>query len=554
MSVAILACEADNPFEDNIGKGEHIGDFKLLSPGNFSSLMLNQAQQEKVINIDWEDAPTGLNSSPSYTFLMDTKSGDFSSPILSIPSDSSGTMSSISITYGQLIASLDNVTETEFIWNVEAKTQTDLGGNAKMAEDAFEVNIQISEEGISDFQYVSPELNEKIGIDRFGKTNENIVFDWEDATSLSGNDITFKIQFDQHGGDFTAPLLDTISNAAGAESQFTITHSDLSKFLEDVTFEDGLDWRVVAMVGDQTYSPGAQYVRFSIVSPGPDNLYLVGGSTPAGWDPPSSIPFTNVSEGVWEIYEYLTDGDGFKLLEVKDWAGDWGMSPGNPGVLEQEGESNIPVPADGFYRIRVDFTTLSYSLEQLNLYLVGGSTVAGWDPSSSVPLVNNGDGTFEIYTYLQAADGFKLLEVQDWAGDWGMSPGNEGVLIQEGEENIPVTTDGFYRIFVDLKSNTYSVEPIEWAIIGSATPNDWDGPDTNMTHSGNLGDYSWTLDVTLVDGELKFRANDGWDINFGDNGNDGSLEYGGSNIPVTAGTYTVTLTLDPVNGYSYSIN
>jgi hypothetical protein len=54
---------------------------------------------------------------------------------------------------------------------------------------------------------------------------------------------------------------------------------------------------------------------------------------------------------------------------------------------------------------------------------------------------------------------------------------------------------------------------------------------------------------------MKFRANDSWDVNFGDDGANGSLEYSaGSNIAVgSAGNYTIEMILDPVNGYTYTI-
>jgi starch-binding outer membrane protein SusE/F len=45
--------------------------------------------------------------------------------------------------------------------------------------------------------------------------------------------------------------------------------------------------------------------------------------------------------------------------------------------------------------------------------------------------------------------------------------------------------------------------------------------------------------VTLVDGKIKFRENNDWANNYGDNGADGSLESGGADIDVTAGDYKI---------------
>ena len=47
--------------------------------------------------------------------------------------------------------------------------------------------------------------------------------------------------------------------------------------------------------------------------------------------------------------------------------------------------------------------------------------------------------------------------------------------------------------------------------------------------------------VTLLDGEFKFRDGNDWTLNYGDTGGNGSLEPGGDNIASTAGVYTITL-------------
>jgi len=99
---------------------------------------------------------------------------------------------------------------------------------------------------------------------------------------------------------------------------------------------------------------------------------------------------------------------------------------------------------------------------------------------------------------------------------------------------------------------SYSVLETSWGIIGSASPGKWDS-DTNMTFTAAKGEYIWSADITLTDGEIKFRANDGWDINFGDNNADGSLEYNGSNIAVSAGNYHIQLILNSATGFTYTI-
>ncbi|MDO6595436.1 RagB/SusD family nutrient uptake outer membrane protein [Oceanihabitans sp. 2_MG-2023] len=87
----------------------------------------------------------------------------------------------------------------------------------------------------------------------------------------------------------------------------------------------------------------------------------------------------------------------------------------------------------------------------------------------------------------------------------------------------------------------------DWGIVGDGTPNGWGGPDTEMYQTGT---NQFALYAELTDGFLKFRFNEDWGNNYGDNGADGSLESGGENIAVTAGTYLITLDLDAL---TYSI-
>ncbi|HNG90348.1 MAG TPA: SusF/SusE family outer membrane protein, partial [Saprospiraceae bacterium] len=74
-------------------------------------------------------------------------------------------------------------------------------------------------------------------------------------------------------------------------------------------------------------------------------------------------------------------------------------------------------------------------------------------------------------------------------------------------------------------------------IIGSATPTGW-GSDTEMKNDGN-GNFS--ILIGLDNGEVKFRANKDWAINWGAAAFPSGIgTQGGANIPVTKGIYLVT--------------
>lgn len=275
---------------------------------------------------------------------------------------------------------------------------------------------------------------------------------------------------------------------------------------------------------------------------------------------PPTYAFTLKANNQWELAEIrLKAGDYFKLFEAANLSGKNFGDAGYDGTAEQFG-SNIVMPAgtaDAFYKITFNDQTLAYAITLVrypfpsNLYLVGGSTTIGWSPENSIPFKKVSDGNFELYVYLTAGGGgFKFLEVQDWAGDWEADPDNEGKIIQTGSDNLTVAEDGFYWIRVNFGDFSYTATKTEWGIVGDATPGGW-ATDTDMTFDGG---HTWSIDVTLTAGKFKFRANDGWDINFGPGSTAGSLQFNTGDIDGPApGNYHIEMILDPVGGYRYTV-
>lgn len=87
-----------------------------------------------------------------------------------------------------------------------------------------------------------------------------------------------------------------------------------------------------------------------------------------------------------------------------------------------------------------------------------------------------------------------------------------------------------YSSFLDLTTT--------WGVVGSGYNNWGDFPDAPFFQTSTANEL--VAYVTLIDGHIKFRENNAWDVNYGDNGGDGTLEQGGSDIPVTAGDYKIT--------------
>ncbi len=191
-------------------------------------------------------------------------------------------------------------------------------------------------------------------------------------------------------------------------------------------------------------------------------------------------------------------------------------------------------------------STKSYTL----LYVPG--SYQGWNPANTFTVLAsvNNDGNFEGYlNFPDAGTQFKFCQNPDWSVNWG-DDGANGTLDPNGA-NIVATDAGYYKINVDLNALTYTMVKTTWGVIGSATAGGWSS-DQPMTY--DTATKMWTATLDLTAGEIKFRANGAWDINYGDNAPpDGILEAGGANIAIPEnGTYVINMKLGYPD-YTYTI-
>ena len=183
----------------------------------------------------------------------------------------------------------------------------------------------------------------------------------------------------------------------------------------------------------------------------------------------------------------------------------------------------------------------------------------GWNPGAAPKIVDksaSGTTGSNYEGYINFTDGaphdFKMVKGDNWgAGDFGSAG---GTALGNGGPNLTmVGAAGVFKVNANTQNMTWSYTRIAtWGIIGDATPAGW-GASTPMIF--NPADGSWSITTNLSAGEIKFRANDDWGINFGDNSpRDNKPDYGGSNIPIAAsGNYTLVLNIGIAGNYSYTI-
>lgn len=180
----------------------------------------------------------------------------------------------------------------------------------------------------------------------------------------------------------------------------------------------------------------------------------------------------------------------------------------------------------------------------------------GWDPATAPTLAASAFGATDYIGYAALDGEFKFTAPNDqgnfnWDLNWGDDGSYTGVLLENADNNCKADPASYYLVNADTDELTYSITETVWGIIGAATPTGWDS-DTNLTYDADS--KTLVIDLDLIAGPFKFRANDDWAIQFGSINDDGYLAPDGDlTFDGPAGNYRVVLDLSNPREYTYSI-
>ena len=117
-----------------------VGTFVLLTPEDGTQLQLMSGEPETEVSITWETP--AATADVTYTWHADSVGGDFSDPLLSIPSDNGGSETTLTLDYQTIDTALNglgvDVGETaDLIWTVTAETEN----STRFANEPFDLSI-----------------------------------------------------------------------------------------------------------------------------------------------------------------------------------------------------------------------------------------------------------------------------------------------------------------------------------------------------------------------------------------------------------------------------
>lgn len=223
-----------------------------------------------------------------------------------------------------------------------------------------------------------------------------------------------------------------------------------------------------------------------------------------------------------------------------------------PAQLEMRIAAEVSDDVETVYSDPVAITITPYTVEIDYPKLQVPGNYQGWDPAKESTVIYSlkSDGKFEGYIYFSdPATMYKYTNGPSWDENYG-DTGGDGSLERNGDDIAAKEGVGMYRLNVNLTALTHTAVRTNWGVLGDATPTGWDS-DTDMVYDETSGTLKVTMDLTA--GLIKFRANDGWDINLGDDDANGDLQYGGKDIAISeAGNYTIELILNQAR-YLYKL-
>jgi hypothetical protein len=289
-----------------------------------------------------------------------------------------------------------------------------------------------------------------------------------------------------------------------------------------------------------TFNSATGIYFFDLIS----DIGIIGGATPFGWDREIFMYQSTDDPDQYSIVLNLIQSDA-RFRANGNWEVNWGAADFPSGIGTQDGPA-IPIAQQAKYLILFNRATGVYNFieqaEYSSIGVIGTATSGGWDAETAL---TRDAGNPQLWKGIVALTegALRFRANNSWNFNWGgvSFPSGNGVLY--GSDNIQVNVAGDYLIFFNTGTLEYSFFLIRdydaIGLIGDATPNGA-GMDTPMTQDPN-DFFVWTLQVTLGNGPVRFRANNSWDDNWGGNSFPvGTAVLNGPHILVTAGDYFVT--------------
>ena len=211
--------------------------------------------------------------------------------------------------------------------------------------------------------------------------------DYKFTTGLGSQDVSYLIEIDTTGANFTNPKRQTIG--ISKELTKTFTQGELNDYLLNQLqlvpgMPHNIEMRVISSMVNNNAPLSSNVLKFTVTPfpippkvapPTTNKLYIVGSATNGDWANPVPVPsqeFTRLSPTLYEITLPLKGGQFYLLLPLNgDWGVKYGAIGGNgsnnaDGDDFRMGGGDLIAPAvSGTYKIQVDFQRGKFTVTKI---------------------------------------------------------------------------------------------------------------------------------------------------------------------------------------------
>lgn len=307
----------------------------------------------------------------------------------------------------------------------------------------------------AEFKILSPVSGEGVVLSPDTPTNPGLSMTWEKMDYGTPTEVSYTVQVDKSGDNFDTPidLLTTANNYATVTSD-VLNGASVGAGLTPFT-QGGLEIRVRSTVGTTGSEEKFSDVITYLVTPYSTDLpKLAVPGNHQGWNPPTAPRIASSAFGATDYEGYMWLDAAFKFVAPDpsgnfNWGNtDWGDDGSFAGVLAETGESDCTAPA-GYYRVKANTTTLTYSTEATTWGIVGAATPGGWDNSTALTY-NSSTKKWEGTMTLTAGE-FKFRANNAWTINLGGDPDGDDSMNYDGP-NLVCDAPGTYNVVLDLSN------------------------------------------------------------------------------------------------------
>lgn len=307
------------------------------------------------------------------------------------------------------------------------------------------------------------------------------------AITVSWDPATFSVPVEtKYSVEISATEAFETKEVVGSTTQ-SITHLSFSNVqmnnaAKKIGFVPGVAqkmyFRVVSFIGVNDYEQVSN-VTSLIITPylaAPiydfEDLYLIGDATAAAWDNNADnknlLPLLKTAEdGQYTFTGFFKQGE-FKMIKVKgSWDAQFGLGAA-AGMLSSDGGSgNIPVAADGYYKLTVNTTNLTYTIvpatvsttTYANVSIIGNVN-GNWDTDTQLTQSTFDPHLWSIHSVSLQEGEFKFRANNAWDVSWGSDAAFFGTAVQGGP-NIPLGAEWTYDVYFNDATGAYTIIPVE---------------------------------------------------------------------------------------------